>query len=96
MSTLAEFLLISEAAAVAVAAAIAGWHYWRRHSWDAETARLKAKGLPWVVLLVLTVPLIYCVACFAGGGFGRRSGVFALILLLMIVSYSRRVSGAKK
>ena len=92
MNNLAEFLLISEAAAVAVAAAVVGWHYWRRHNWDAESARLKAKGLPWLVLLVLTMPLVYTVACLAGDRFGRRTGVFALVLLLIIVSYSRRMS----
>lgn len=96
MYTLTEFLVVSEAVAAVVAAAIVGWYYWKRPDWDAETAHLKTRGLPWIVLLVFTVPLIYCVACLAGASLGHRSGVFALILLSVVVMYSRRVSAEKR
>lgn len=96
MNSSLKFLIISEAVAVVVAAAVLGWHWWGHHHWDPETARLKAKGLPWMVLLLLTVPIIYCAACFVGGTLGHRAGVLALILLAVVVRYSRRVSATKR
>jgi len=89
------FLLIS-AVAVLAAAIVVALHFLNRHRWDAETARLRARGLPWIVLLILTLPVAVLLGSLAGAQFGRWSGVVALLAILLIARYSRRVSAAKK
>ena len=81
---------------VVMAIVIVGLHFMRRHRWDAETARLKTRGLPWIVLLILTVPFIFCAVFLAGSPLGHEAGSAAVLIVLMIGIYNRRVSAAKK
>lgn len=71
-------------------------HFLNRQRWDAETARLRARGLPWIVLLTLTLPVAVLIGSLAGEQFGRWSGVVGMLAILLIARYSRRVSAAKK
>ena len=89
-------LLLISAVAILAAAIVVATHFLNRHRWDAETARLKARGLPWIVLLILTLPVIVLVGLLVGGKLGGWSGVGALVAILLIGGYSRRVSAAKK
>ncbi len=93
MNTLAV-LLTELAVAVVVASAVVALHFRNRHRWDAETARLKARGLPWMILLILCAPVIFWVGASIGGRLGQ--GVFGLLLVVLLASYSRRVSAGKK
>jgi len=95
MTTLTVLLAVTSLALV-VAAAVVALHLWNRHRWDPETARLKAKGLPWIVLLILAVPVLFWVACSVGARFGHRSGVVGLLIVLLVGGFSRRIGAAKK
>jgi uncharacterized membrane protein len=89
-------LLLLSGVAILVAAIVVALHFLNRHRWDTETGRLRAKGLPWIVLLILTFPFAVLIGSLAGAQFGRGSGVVGLLTILLMARYSRRVSGAKK
>ncbi len=95
MNTLSPLFLLS-VVAVVLAGTVIALHFWNRHRWDAETARLKARGLPWIVLLILTVPVVFWLALLAGAQLGHRSGAVGLLIVLLVVIFSRRISAAKK
>ena len=82
--------------AVLMAAVVVGLHFLWRHRWDAETARLKAKGLPWIVLIILTVPFIFWAVSLAGAQLSNRAGSAGVLIMLLIGNYSRRVGAAKR
>jgi hypothetical protein len=89
-------LLLISVVAILAAALVVALHFLNRHRWDAETARLKACGLPWIVLLILTLPVALLVGSLVGGELGRWSGVGVGLTVLLIARYSQRTSAAKK
>ena len=95
MKTIAPIFYLL-AVAVLMAAVVVGLHFLRRHRWDAETARLKARGLPWIVLLILTVPVLFWAVSLAGAQLGHRAGSVGVLTVLLIGIYSRRVGAAKR
>ncbi len=89
-------LLVMAAVAGLASVVVVALHFLNRRRWDAETARLRARGLPWIVLLILTLTVVFVIGSLVGAKLGHSSGVAGLLVILLVAVWSRRASAAKK
>jgi len=90
-----ESMLNLYSVAFIVAAIVILLHFLNRHRWDNETARLKAKGLPWILLLIFTFPVSILIASLICDQRGGCHVLLLLFLCFIFVRHRRRVRRAK-